>query len=163
MITPKETHPDLPSIRELQEQKAEFSIFVHAGPLHSLEQAASERGQSPGQVVRSLVFRLAKDRFAMVLVAGPAKLSWKKLRGHFGQRRLTQASPDEVLRITGYEVGTVSPFGLATGLPIYIEEGVLNKDMLSLGSGRAGTALLMNPAQLLAALPAAQRIALFED
>ena len=68
-----------------------------------------------------------------------------------------------MLQVTGYEVGTVSPFGLATGLPIYIEEGVLNKDMLSLGSGRAGTALLMTSAQLLAALPAAQRIALFED
>lgn len=119
MIIPEDAYPDLASIRELQAQEAEFSLFVHAEPVHSLEQAASERGQSPTQVVRSLVFRLAEERFAMILVAGPAKLPWKELREHFGQRRLTQASPDELLRVTGYEVGTVSPFGLATDLPIY--------------------------------------------
>ena len=163
MIIPENAYPDLASIRELQAQEAEFSIFVHAGSVRSLEQAASERGQIPEQVVRSLVFRLAEDRFAMILAAGAAKLPWKKLRAHFGQRRLSQASPEEVLRVTGYEVGTVSPFGLARDLPIHIEEGVLKQDTLSMGSGRAGTALLMSSAQLQAALPAAQHIAVFED
>ena len=32
--------------------------FRHAGAVNSLEQAASERGQKPEQVVRSLVFRI---------------------------------------------------------------------------------------------------------
>ena len=153
--------PDLPAIRELAERNIPHSLFVHTGPVHSLEQAASERDQRPEQVVRSLLFRLAEDDFALVLVAGPRQIPWKTLRTFFKQRRLTLASEEEVLRVTGYEIGTVSPFGLATPIPTYIDESVLANEELSLGSGRRGTAILMHSRDLLLALPTATRINLF--
>ena len=46
-------------------------VFRHSGPVNSLEQAAEERGQQPDQVVRSILFRLGKGHYAMVLMAGP--------------------------------------------------------------------------------------------
>ncbi len=54
--------------------------FQHPNPVHSLEQAARERGQTPGQVIRSIVFRLGKGEYVMVLVAGPSQISWPDLR-----------------------------------------------------------------------------------
>ena len=56
------------------------TVFQHPGPVHSLEQAARERGQRPEQVVRSIVFRLAEDSYVMVLMAGALRvrgLSWR--------------------------------------------------------------------------------------
>ncbi len=67
-------------------------VFRHSGPVRSLEQAARERGQRPEQVVRSILFRLGHDLFAMVLVAGPDQVAWKSLRQIVGQSRLTMAS-----------------------------------------------------------------------
>src|SRR6188508_146007 len=87
-------------------------VFTHPGPVNSLEQAAAERGQQPQQVVRSLLFRLGEGDFAMVLMAGPAQVSWKALRKYFGQSRLTTATEEEVLAVTGYTRGAVAPFGL---------------------------------------------------
>src|SRR5574337_790017 len=114
-------------------------VFRHPGQVASLEQAARERGQRPEQVVRSILFRLGEGEYLMALVAGPAQISWKRLRQHLGQSRLTMASEDEVLAVTGYRVGTVSPFGLPRPLKVLIDPGVLMEEEVSIGSGLPNT------------------------
>jgi Cys-tRNA(Pro) deacylase len=152
---------ELPAIRQLRELAIPHQLFVHAGAVRSLEQAAAERGQRPEQVVRSLLFRLNQSDYALVLVAGPQQIPWKTLRRELGQRRLTLASEEEVLAQTGYQLGAVTPFGLPHPIPIYIEASVLQPKQLSLGSGRRGTAILIDSADLAAALPSAQFVTLF--
>ncbi|MEJ2485377.1 MAG: YbaK/EbsC family protein [Anaerolineales bacterium] len=132
-----------PAILELTQKNIPHQIFVHNGPVHSIEQAAAERNQEVSQVVRSIVFRLNEGEFAMVLIAGKKHISWTALRHHFGMSRLTMASPEEVLENTGYKIGTVSPFGLKNHLPILADQNVFTQTAVSLGSGRSGTAILM--------------------
>ncbi len=136
------------AIQYLTEKNVPFSLFTHSARVESLEQAALERNHVPGQVIRSLLFRIGDGIFAMVLIAGPAKVSWPKLRQHFGQNRLTMATPAEVLENTGYRVGAVSPFGLLKPLPILADNNIIAYDEVSLGSGIAGTAILMRSADL---------------
>lgn len=127
-------------------------VFRHANPVTSLEQAASERGQRPGQVIRSILFRVGEGDFIMALVAGPARISWKVLRKHLGQSRLTMATEEEVLAATGYRVGTVGPFGLPRPLKVLIDAGVLKEEEVSIGSGMRGTAVILKSADLHRAL-----------
>ena len=127
--------------------------FVHTDSVRSLEQAAAERGQRPAQVVRSIVFRLGAERFAMVLVAGPDQIGWKTLRQQTGQSRLSMASEPEVLAATGYRLGAVAPFGLPRPVQIYIDTSVLAEAEISIGSGLRGTAVILASADLARALP----------
>jgi Cys-tRNA(Pro)/Cys-tRNA(Cys) deacylase len=129
-----------------------YRLFHHSGKVESLEQAAAERSQQPGQVVRTIVFRLGAGEFALALMAGPRQLSWPALRRTLGQNRLTMASPGEVKAATGYVPGTVSPFGLPARLRILVDQSVLLYEEISLGSGERGLAILMSSADLLAAL-----------
>ena len=131
-------------------------VFRHSGPVTSLEQAAEERGQQPDQVVRSILFRLGKGQYAMVLMAGPEQISWKALRAYLGQSRLTTAKREEVLQVTGYELGAVAPFGLPGPMRIMVDESVLEPDEISLGSGVRGTAVILKPADMMRGLPAAE-------
>ena len=148
---------DLPPVSEkLTELGIPHRVFRHAGQVNSLEQAASERGQTPGQVVRSIVFRLGEGRFAMALVAGAAQISWPTLRAHFGQSRLTMADPDEVQQATGYRIGTVSPIGLANPLPVLIDASVLVHEEISMGSGQSNTGIILKRDDLLKLLGEAQ-------
>jgi len=133
-----------------------YRLFTHPGPVNSLEQAARERGHRPEQVVRSILFRLGQKRFAMVLVAGPAQVDWKTLRRHLGQSRLTMATAEEVLAVTGYPIGAVGPFGLPLPLPLYIDDSVLAEAEISLGSGVRGTTVILRSDDLLRALPDAE-------
>ena len=134
-----------------------YAFFEHRGPaVRSLEQAASERGQRPEQVVRSILFRLGEGQFCLVLAGGPRQVSWPALRRHLGQRRLSMASPEEVLQVTGYKIGAVSPFGLPQPVQVLVDRSVLAEFEVSLGSGRRGLALVMQSADLMRALPGAE-------
>jgi len=138
-------------------------VFRHENPVTSLEQAASDRGQKPGQVVRSILFRIGENEFLMALVAGPAQISWKVLRKHLGQSRLTMATEDEVLEVTGYRVGTVGPFGLPHPLKVLIDASVLKEEEVSIGSGMRNTAVILKSADLHRALENSEIVTLTEN
>jgi prolyl-tRNA editing enzyme YbaK/EbsC (Cys-tRNA(Pro) deacylase) len=153
---------DPPASIALRDLGIPHRVFRHAGKVTSLEQAAQERGERPGQVVRSIVFRLGEDEFLMALVAGPAQISWRRLRQHVGRSRLTMASEAEVLEHTGYRIGTVSPFGLPGPWRILIDPGVLAEAEISIGSGFPSTGIVLASADLRRGLPKAEIVPLVE-
>jgi Cys-tRNA(Pro) deacylase len=136
----------------LKQKNIPHQVFIHPGPLHSLEQAAKERGQNPQQIVRSILFRVAKGIYVMVLVAGPAQIEWKILRNKLGANRLTMASEEEVLSVTGYPLGAVAPFGLAQPVKIIVEQSVLEQQVISMGSGIRGIGIILKSDDLIHAL-----------
>ncbi|MCE9645414.1 MAG: YbaK/EbsC family protein [Chloroflexi bacterium] len=137
-------------------------IFRHETPVTSFEQAASDRGQRPGQVVRSILFRIAEDEFVMALVAGPAQISWKVLRKYLGRSRVSMATGEEVLAVTGYRIGMVGPFGLPRPLRVLIDPGVMKEEEVSIGSGMRNTAVILKSADLHRALKDADVVSLIE-
>lgn len=145
-----------PVTMALDELNIPYRIFTHAARINSLEEAAAERGQSPDQIVRSLVFRIAQDEFVMVLMAGPGRVSWPALRKHLGQSRLTTATEEELLAATGYEHGAAAPFGLPRPMRILIDVSIQTQNEISLGSGVRDTAILMTSNDLVRALPHAE-------
>lgn len=136
----------------LDELGIDHRVFRHPGQVRSLEQAAEERGQDPEQVVRSLLFRISAEAFVMVLIAGSQQVDWRALRNTVGETRLTTASRDELLRVTGYELGAVSPFGLPQPVPLLIDESVLIPEELSIGSGVRGVTIILKRDDLMRAL-----------
>lgn len=152
-----------PVSRVLTELEIPHRTFRHPGRIHSLEQAAAERGQRPEQVVRSLLFRLAEDNFVMVLIAGPQQVAWRALRSYLDESRVTMASRDEVLATTGYELGAVAPFGLPQPARILVDESVLAEEEVSIGSGVRGTTIIIRSADLLRALGKVEQVSLAEE
>jgi Cys-tRNA(Pro)/Cys-tRNA(Cys) deacylase len=137
-------------------------VFRHKNSISSLEQAASERNQRPEQVVRSILFQIRPGEFLMVLVAGPEQVDWRKLRQLVKRSRVRMATEEEVLEVTGYRVGTVSPFGLQTPVKVLIDRSVLQEEEVSLGSGVRGVAIIMKSADILKALGEPEIVSLLE-
>jgi Cys-tRNA(Pro) deacylase len=146
------THPS-PALEELAMRGISFRLFHHSEEIKSLEQAALERSQTPNQVVRSILFRLSPDDYLLVLMPGPRQISWKALRQLLKQNRLSMASDEELLAVTGYRPGTVNPFGLPRPLRIIADQSLFSLPEISLGSGVRGTAIMITPAELLRAIP----------
>ena len=138
-------------------------IFLHEGIVTSFEQAARERGQRPAQVVRSILFQIRPEEFVMVLVAGPDQVDWKKFRQLVGRSRVRMATEAEVLEVTGYRVGTVSPFGMTRQVKVMIDASVLKEEEVSIGSGVRNTAIFINSTDLRRALGDAEIVSLLEE
>jgi Cys-tRNA(Pro)/Cys-tRNA(Cys) deacylase len=143
---------ETPVTRALDELGISYRFFRHAGEVRSLEQAAGERGQKPEQIIRSLLFRLPGGEFVMVLAAGPGQLSWSALREYLNTTRMTTASHAEVLEVTGYPPGAVSPFGLPEPVRILMDKGVLEQEEISIGSGVRNSTVIMSRQDLVKAL-----------
>jgi prolyl-tRNA editing enzyme YbaK/EbsC (Cys-tRNA(Pro) deacylase) len=80
-----------------------YQYFQHPGPVYSLEQAASERQQSPSQVVRSILFRISQGDYVMVLVAAQSEISiGSGVRGS----TVIMKTTDLLLALDGAELGT---------------------------------------------------------
>jgi Cys-tRNA(Pro) deacylase len=151
-----------PASVALEKLNIPHQVFQHTIPLHSFEQAAADRKQRPQQIVRSILFQIRPQEFVMVLMAGREQVDWKKLRQLVGRSRLRMATEEEVLEVTGYRVGTVSPFGLKNPIKILIDESVLQEEEVSTGSGARQMAIIMKSADLRRALGDAETVSLTE-
>ncbi len=152
-----------PASIALEKLNIPHQVFVHEAPINSLEEAAADRNQRPEQVVRSILFQIRPDEFLMVLMAGPAQIDWRKLRQYVKRSRVRMATEEEVLEVTGYRVGTVSPFGLKNPVKVLIDSSVLKEEEVSLGSGIRGTAIIMKSGDLRRVLEDAEVVSLEEN
>jgi Cys-tRNA(Pro) deacylase len=88
-------------------------------------EAAAAAGCELGAIVKSLLF-LIDGRPTLVLVAGDRKADAKKIAELSGvsKKKIKLADAETVRRVTGYEVGGVSPVGHETKLPVLVDESL---------------------------------------
>lgn len=152
-----------PASLALDAMGIEHRVFIHERPVTSFEEAASHRNQRPGQIVRSILFNIRPEEYLMVLVAGPDQIDWKKLRQFVKRSRVRMATEEEVLEVTGYRIGTVSPFGLKNQVQVLIDASVLKEAEVSIGSGVRNMAIIMKSADLRQALSTSEIVSLMEE
>ena len=70
------------------------------------------------------------------------------VRSLLGVSRLSFASAEETVAVTGMLVGGVTPFGLPEGLPVYVDEAVMAPEWVILGGGGRSSKIKLAPAAL---------------
>jgi prolyl-tRNA editing enzyme YbaK/EbsC (Cys-tRNA(Pro) deacylase) len=81
-----------------------------------------------------------------------------RVKKKLGIRRTSFASADETIEMTGMSIGGVTPFGLPSDLPIWIDERVVNRPRIILGGGSRDRKVHASPA-ILTALPNTEVVA----
>jgi len=119
----------------------------------SLAEAAALRGVEPRDIIKTLVVRRASDDFVFVLVPGDREISWPKLRAALGVNRLSLPDAATAFGATGYERGTITPFGSLAALPVIADASVTGRPV-SIGAGAHGVAALVDADALVGVLAA---------
>ena len=123
------------------------------GPVGSLAEAAAARGVQPGDIIKTLVVRRADDDFLFVLVPGDREISWPKLRALLGVNRISMPDAATAREVTGYERGTITPFGSIRAWPVVADATVAGRTV-SLGAGEHGLAVTVAGSDVVRALDA---------
>src|SRR6478736_8841010 len=129
-----------------------FRIVRH-GRVSSLEEAAAARGVTPADVIKTLVVRRGEDDYLFVLVPGDRGISWPKLRTLLGVSRMSMPDAEDARAVTGYERGTITPFGSTRSWPVVADERMRGREV-SLGGGAFGVALAVDADEVITALGA---------
>ena len=123
------------------------------GRVGSLGEAAAARGVEPRDIIKTLVVRRADDDFLFVLVPGDREISWPKLRGLLGVSRLSMPDAATAKEVTGYERGTITPFGSLRPWPVIADSTVAGRT-ISIGAGAHGVAATAHGDAVITALEA---------
>jgi Cys-tRNA(Pro)/Cys-tRNA(Cys) deacylase len=125
-------------------------VLTH-GPVSSVEEAAAAQGVEVRDLVKTLVVRRAADDYVLVLVPGDRQISWPKLRALLGVNRLSMPDAATAKQATGYERGTITPFGSSTAWPVIADERTRGRT-INLGAGERGVGLQVAADDAVAAL-----------
>jgi Cys-tRNA(Pro)/Cys-tRNA(Cys) deacylase len=125
----------------------------------SAPHVAAAIGMPPEQVFKTLVAR--GDRTGVLLACIPAntELDLKALAAASGNKKVELVAMKEVLPLTGYIRGGVSPVGTRKPYPLYLDETADLWDIISVSAGIRGCQMLLAPDDLARAVDA-QRCAI---
>jgi Cys-tRNA(Pro) deacylase len=127
-----------PNTRRVLEAAAELGLAIDVRRFpegtKTAADAAAAIGVDVGQIVKSLVFLVDGD-VVMALVSGQNQLDEGKLAHARGGSKASRADADAVRAATGYPIGGVPPFGLATDLPVFVDGDLLAFDEVWAAAG----------------------------
>ncbi|MFC4071005.1 aminoacyl-tRNA deacylase [Actinoplanes subglobosus] len=117
----------------------EYDVIRH-GPVSSVAEAAAAQRIEVRDLVKTLVVRRGDDDYLFVLVPGDRSISWPKLRALLGVSRLSMPDAATAKEATGYERGTITPFGSRRPWPVIADESTRGR-IVGLGAGERGVGL----------------------
>lgn len=106
--------------------------------------AADAVGCEVACIVKSLAFRGPDDAVVLVLAAGDARVNEDVLTHRLGGV-VRLAEPDVVREATGFAIGGVAPVGLATPVPILMDQVLLRHDRVWAAAGTPRSVFPIDP------------------
>ena len=122
----------------------EYRYVEHGGTA----EAARQLGENEHAIVKTLVFAETPKAPVLVLMHGDCEVSAKALARALGTRTMAPCAPHVATRVTGYQVGGISPFGTRQTLPAYVEATVLDLPRILINGGRRGLLVAIAPSVL---------------
>lgn len=113
------------------------------------QMAADAMGCDLGQIVKSLVVVVDKERPVLALVAGDRRGDLDAIAAESDGTKARMADADAVRAATGYAIGGVSPFDLPEDLPVLIDDSLTRFDTVFPAAGTPSSMVRMSLDDLL--------------
>lgn len=99
----------------------EAEFFEPGVAMPTVEASAEALGVSPDEILKSLLFQAKNGEFVLVVAAGNARVSTKKLSEITGLKGIRLAKPEVVFEVTGYPAGGTPPIGHKRRLKVIVD------------------------------------------
>jgi Cys-tRNA(Pro) deacylase len=141
--------PSTPALDALARSDLRFEV-KRTQRARSAEESAALQGIELDQLLRTIVIRRGEGDYVFVLVPGGRQIDWPKLRAHLGVSRLSLPDADEAKAATGYERGTITPFGATNPWPVIADATIPGTPTVAIGGGGHGINLHLGGDDLVA-------------
>lgn len=136
------------AVRLLQNAKIDFDLIEYdtGGEIgdHFAVKAAEKMGIPPETSFKTLVAKGDKTGYMTVCVNAEAEVDLKKLAKESGNKKTELVTAKELLPLTGYIRGGVSPIGMKKKFPTYIDESCRKFDKIVVSGGCCGVAVALS-------------------
>ena len=94
-------------------------ITEHKETIDTVEHAAMQIGCSEAEIAKTLSF-IVDEKPVIVVMAGDGRVNSSKFKAQF-HTKPHMIPRDQVEEITGFQPGGVCPFGVPTGIPVWLD------------------------------------------
>jgi Cys-tRNA(Pro) deacylase len=149
----KHDYPMTRGVRMLQRKRIPFAprpypYEEHGGTRH----AATSLGVDEHAVIKTLVMEPTGGKPFVILMHGDREVSTKNLARALDVKAVSPCTQEDAERVTGYQVGGISPFGTRRKLPVYVQETILDLPRIYINGGKRGFLVEIAPEALRKAL-----------
>lgn len=128
-----------PALRALDSAKVDYRLHTYDYVDHGgTAEAARQLGLDEHQVIKTLIMADSDGQALVILMHGDQSVSTKALARAAGVKSIAPVDPATALKLTGYQVGGISPFGQRRPLPVYVEASVLELEAVVINAGKRG-------------------------
>ncbi|MDQ2951140.1 MAG: YbaK/EbsC family protein [Chloroflexota bacterium] len=148
---PDPEHPNVARVRDFAASRGvQLAVSRFPAGTRTAVEAARAIGVTPGQIVKSLVFRVSRevDETVVVLCSGAARVDERKVASALGAATVRRATADEAKVATGYAIGGVPPFAHAAACRVLCDRTLLAFDVVWAASGLPDAVFPITPADL---------------
>lgn len=137
------------AMRLLEGKGVPYEAVTYDSSVRDAEVVAEQVGAARDQVFKTLVAIRDRGKPLLVMVPAPQQLDLKKLAKAVGEKKVKMASHDEAEKLTGLQVGGISPLVLVNrGFEILIEESAKAHNAVYVSGGEKGINLKIPVADL---------------
>jgi len=130
-----------------KERRLNYQVTEVKESTATVELAAKALGVKPALIAKTLSFKLKDNRNILLVTKGDARIDNRKYKDFF-KVKAKMLKPDEVLEVTGHQVGGVCPFGLKNALEIYLDQSLQEFDTIFPAAGSGHSFVKMTPGEL---------------
>ena len=142
--------PKTNAVRILDKKQVAYELLTYEVDETDLgaENVAAKCAMPLEQAVKTLVLRGDKQGVLVACVPGNSEIDLKKLAELSGNKKVEMVPMKEILNLTGYIRGGVSPIGMKKEYTTYMEEMIFLYDQVIMSAGQRGLQLKLNPYDL---------------
>ncbi len=146
------------AVRHLDTLKIKYQLLEYEVDENDLsaETVAGKIGLQLEKVFKTLVVRGDKTGVIMACIPSIGELDLKALASASGNKKVEMVPLKEILPLTGYIRGGVSPIGAKKAYLVYLDKSALEHDSISISAGVRGCQIFINPLDLMKAANVAQ-------
>lgn len=136
------------ALKELAEGGVPYRVMSFQAREKSAEEVSRETGFLLAQVVKTLLVQGASQKYYLALCPGDRQIKLKVLAKALNEKVVEMAKREDVLKVTGYFIGGVSPLGTHRPLPVIMEASILIMPEIAISAGQWGCQAVLRPSDL---------------
>lgn len=161
MTNPPESDRDRRALETTLAGHGEYELFACDPALADTAAFCAAYGFDPADSANTIVVIGKSDPpvYAACVVLATHRLDVNRVvKERLGTRKASFASPDETRELTGMAIGGVTAFGLPSGLPLWVDAAVMDRERIVLGGGSRSWKVIASP-EILRTLPNVEIVA----